>query len=309
MTSLRKYGVGLVAAAALGSLLLTSCAPTAVQLALKVQEGDVYRVRMISQSVTLSSSDAGDSTSYDTSGFDMTFTVAEVDEDGNIWLDIVYDWATTGTTAGTGDVDAPDEPDPGEEGVAELEGRGYSAKVAPNGEVLEIAGDNDLLNEVLDELGLSDEEILLGFGQMIENIIGDDGLKVQVSNVIPEYPEGEVEVGDSWTVTSELPGTLAMIVETTYTLRALEDGVATIDVASTVNTDPDAYPLDLTLYEITYDLSGSGEGLLQVDVDTGWTSSATITSTLSGESLIVMGDMELTVPMSVEGVTTLEMLD
>ena len=309
MVGWKKYGGGLVVLAVLCSALLTSCGPKQVQLALNVQEGDVYRVRLISQSITLWSRDTGDSTSYDTSGFDMTFTVAEVDGEGNVWFDVVYEWATSGTRAGTGDVEPPDESDPTGEGIEELEGRGFSVRVAPNGEVLDIEGYNELLNAVLEDLGLSDEEILLGFGQMIEALIGDDSLKVQVSDIIAEYPEGAVAVGDSWTVITELPGLLAVVVETTYSLRALEDGVATIDVDSTVNTDPAAYPVDMTLYEMTYDLSGSGEGVILVDVDTGLTSSATVTSTLSGEAVIVMGDLVTTSPMSVEGVTTIEALE
>jgi hypothetical protein len=290
----------------LGLALLTSCGPRRVQLALNLEEGDVYRMRLLSQSMTVTVSEVGEGTSYDTSGFDITFTVTEVGDQGNAWIDAVYDWASMSTRAGTGEIEPPDEADPSAEGIEELEGRGFSVQIAPNGEVLQIAGHNDLLDEVLEDLGLDDEEILLGFGQMIESLIGDDGLKAQMSDVILRCPEGPVVVGDSWTATTELRGVLALVTERTYTLRTLEEGVATIDVIATVHTDPEAYPVDMTLYEITYDLAGSGEGVIEIDVETGWTTSGTVTSTLSGETVIVMGETELTVQTSVESVSTLD---
>jgi hypothetical protein len=308
MSSAKRRVAGFVVVATCCALL-TSCGPRQVQLGLKLEEGDVYRLRVISQSITATSSESGDSTTYDTSGFDVTFTVAEVDEDGNTWIDAVYDWAMANTRAGTGEVEPPEEVDPSEEGLGELEGKGFSFRVGPNGEVLEIAGHNDLLDAVLEEVGLTDEEIQLGLGQMMESLIGDDGLKAQLSDIIISYPDGRVAVGDSWTVNVELPGMLALLVESTYTLRELDEGIATIDVVSTVQTDADAYPVSLTLYDMSYDLLGSSEGVIEVEVETGWATSATITSTMSGEVVIVMAETELRVPMTVESVSTLETLD
>ena len=176
------------------------------------------------------------------------------------------------------------------------------------GEIIHIEGLDEMYIEMIDDLDIADEVEREQMKQLFRDQFGDETLKGQMGKMMMEYPAGPIHVGDTWTESMESTAIVPLVIETTYTLRSYENGMATIDSKSIITLHPDAEMLDLGYAKIGYNLSGEQEGTTILDVETGLTISATITQTLSGEMTMIMEEEELTVPMSILGETTIEMV-
>ena len=100
-----------------------------------------------------------------------------------------------------------------------------------------------------------------------------------------------------------------MIVENTFTVNSIDANVAFIDVSSIISINTDVEPLDLIFAKISYALSGEQDGVIEYDVKTGWVIKSTVTQSLSGDMIMSMEGEEMIIPMSVESITIVELLD
>jgi hypothetical protein len=97
-------------------------------------------------------------------------------------------------------------------------------------------------------------------------------------------------------------------VDSTWTLISRENGIATIDVVSTLSPNPEGEPLELGTMTMGYNLSGSQHGSIQIDEISGWCVQSELLQEISGEITLTMGEEEQSWPISIEGTFHTEMI-
>jgi hypothetical protein len=288
----------------------SSASLTQTQLHLK--EGDIIHIRMVTEQEISSTIEGLQQDLIQKVGYGYTYTVTSVDAEGNFSIDIVYDWILLEQESDLGKFqfdssDPPEEIPLEAEGYNALLGKSFSMKMTHRGEILEIEGLDEMYSEMIDDLGITDEAEREQMEQLLQDQFGEEALKEQMGNIVMDYPEGPIQVGETWTQRVESTVMVPLIFDTTYSIRSFENGIATIDARSIITPDPDAEMLDLGYAKIGYNLSGEQEGVTILDVETGLIISGTMTQTLTGEMTISMEDEEMTVPISLLGETTIEM--
>ncbi|HSA98833.1 MAG TPA: DUF6263 family protein, partial [Candidatus Nitrosotenuis sp.] len=247
-----------------------------------------------------------------TMGFGLSFTATETDPEGNVWVDVQYEWVQFKQNNATGETEydsrnPSDETIPSLIGIDALVGKGYSMKVSPSGEILKIAGIETMISELLKDLDTKDEALVTQMEESFKKQYSEEALKEQAGNMIVEFPEGAVQIGDTWASRVSSTSLVPLAAETTYTLLAYEEGIATIGMKSMISSVPEKSETDLGLYKIRYNLSGTQEGTIAVDTAVGWSASSTITQTVAGEMVLVMDKEETTVPILLVSIVTVEM--
>jgi hypothetical protein len=125
------------------------------------------------------------------------------------------------------------------------------------------------------------------------------------------YPDHPVAVGDHWTRHMAVSQVIPMTLNNTFTLKDTAGGIATLDVKSTLSTDPTTAPIKLGTNELRYHLTGEQNGEMKINLDDGICRSANITQTVSGT--LTMTDLTDTsttkptlMPLSIETKITME---
>jgi len=177
-------------------------------------------------------------------------------------------------------------------------GKGFSMTITPTGAVQNVTGLEELVNSILDSLGLSAEE-LASSKQTLEQQFSAEAQQDAWSNSLAYLPSGPVSVGQSWKKQASLSQGFPILLDTSYTLKDLKGGFATIDVSSTIQSATDA-SMDLQGLGISYQLSGTQTGTIQVRLDTGWIANASMQQSISGTIGAKIGDQELNWPMRIE---------
>lgn len=296
-------------------LSLASCTweEVKVKMQFSPEVGDVYRIDMTMVQEITQTFEGEEMITEQTMGFGYSISATSGDEDGNVWLDAQYEWIQLqqNTPVGTVEYDSrnpPEDSDPLYQAFGNMVGKGFSMKVSPSGEVLEVTGVDTLLFGLIEDLGVEDETLRAQFEEQIQEQFSEEALKEQMGNMIVDYPEGEVRIGDTWTASSQSTDLAPIAVETTYTLEAYEDGIATVRMVSTLNSDPETSVMDMGMFQIKYDLTGTQEGTVEVDIEIGLSVNSVITQEMSGEMTLIVEEEEFSVPITMTSNVTIEMI-
>lgn len=296
------------------ALLIVSC--TWAELKVKMQfapkVGDVYHLSMVMEQEIKQTLMDEEMTMNQTIGFGFSYTATAIDENGNVVIDVQYEWVQVKQTSPNGEM-TYDSRNPSEEvdqaalAFGALVGKGFSMKVSPAGEVLEISGLDTMITALLDDMKLEDQALRAQMEEQLKKQYNEEALKEQFGSIIVKYPEGEAKIGDTWTASVKSSSIVPLAVETTYTLTGYKDGIATIGASSTISTDSENSETDMGMYKIQYNLSGTQEGTIEVDTEIGWSVSSVITQTVTGEMTLSMETEEITVPVTIQSVAHVEM--
>lgn len=289
----------------------TPTPPALTLMQLNLMLGDVYRVRMVSDQVITQTLEGQTEESLQSFGYEFTYTVREVDAQGNTAIDVAYEWVfiEQGGSMGSVSYDSANPPEvipEGALGFAALVGRGFSMRLTAEGEVLEISGLDAMYAEMLDELAPDDPEMRQVLEQVLQEQFGEEALSSQLNNIVFELPDEPIEVGESWTSSTQAMALVQMNLENVYTLRSFDGKVAIIDGYSTVTPGEGDQMIDMGFIQLSYALEGVQEGTTELDVTTGWTTKATITQNLSGVMTITAEGESLEVPITLESTSTVE---
>ena len=281
-----------------------------VVLQLDLEEGAVYRIR------TLTTQDMSQSFEGQTfeigqiMGFEYMYTVTSREPDGSAWVDVSYTRAIfeSETPLGTESYDSADSsgqiPE-GAEGFAAVVGTGFSMKIGSDGEILEIEGLDEMLDQILSGLNLPDAEMRQAFELTLRQQYSEQAMKDQLGNLLFDFPEGSLQVGDSWSSTQESNVMLPIIAETTYTLLDFDENMALIEVRSEIRTGEGEGGMDFGLFAFDFTISGTQTGTIQVDLNTGLANSV-IDQILLGEMTMLIEGEEVNVPLNINQTVQVE---
>jgi len=270
--------------------LLVSCGGGSKKLDLKLrlEPGKSYGAKMIADQTITQTLMGQTQTITQSIGMGYTYQVQSVDPDGSMWVKITYDWVSYKQDSPMGKVsyDSANPPATVPQaaiGYAALVGRGFSAKITPTGEMTDVRGADQMVAEILGAMNLPAGSARDQVEALLRTQLSDEALKDSFEKAALFYPDKPIAVGDSWSGQIALASGMPMILDTTWTLKARKNGVATVETRSDVRPNPGAKPLELAGMSISYELSGVQSGSMDLDEKTGWLLGGTLKQDVSGK--------------------------
>jgi len=96
------------------------------------------------------------------------------------------------------------------------------------------------------------------------------------------FPESAVSVGDSWKTQNIQFTQVPLSVSVQYALNSRQNGLATLAVQSTISAHAVSPSIKIQGNPVSYNLSGTQNGVLHVDEQSGWTHDAELHQRISG---------------------------
>lgn len=273
-----------------------------VRLRLHLEKGKPYGLKMtIVQKIVQTIQ--GNKVDVDqTTGMEYAFDVQDVAKDGTMAVKVTYHAVQMKINGPTDKVDydsanPPDEVPAAARAMAALVGQSFTLDITPEGRVTKVQGLDAMLAHMIEKLGLPDGPTKTMMEDQLKKQFGDQAMRQTMEQLMAVYPDKPVAVGDAWTKKVKLTKGFPLQIDTTYAMKGRKAGVATLDTKSTLKSDPKAEPLKMGPLSISYDLSGTQKGQIEMDEASGWTRGAKLTQEFSGK-MKMEGAPGMTEPMS-----------
>ncbi len=270
--------------------LLASCGGGAkkLDLRLRLEAGQSYGAKMVADQTITQTLGGQTQTMTQTIGMAYTYDVQSVDADGTMQIKVTYDWILYKQDGpmGTVSYDSANPPATVPEaalGYAALVGRGFSMRLKPNGEIAEVQGVDEMLDQMLDALGVPPGSARDELAASMQSQFGDEAMKESFEKAALFYPDKPVGIGDSWSKVISVETGIPMVLDTTWTLKARKGGVATVETRSAIQRNPKAQPVEMAGTTFTYEMSGEQSGTMQLDEKTGWLLGGTLKQNMAGQ--------------------------
>ena len=313
-----KFRIGILAVSVVFALFVV-CAEGAEKrnYELKLEKGKKYYFRMLTEQEISQTVMGQEQSMEQVIGMGMELDVNEVDANGAMWIDYKYGWAKFGHKGPMGeqvyDSSKKDSPvPPTAQGFVALLGEGFSLRMMPKGKVKAVRGLKRMRENISKKLpaGPMREFMMKG----LEQYFNEAAVKELNESSMAMYPDKPVGVGDSWSRKVVLSQGFAMVLENKWTLKERRNGVALIEVSSTVKPNRKAKPLEMGLMKISYEFTGTQKGLVEIKESTGQVIRSKINQELSGltRTEVLSGGAKpqtVTTPMKIKGIVTMEMGD
>jgi hypothetical protein len=144
-------------------------------------------------------------------------------------------------------------------------------------------------------------------------LFAEEKIRGLVGNVIVPFPDGFVEIGDSWQGRAVLPAGAPIDIDLTYTLKQIKQDMAVVGISSKIDiVDEPASTKDSPLGAAKASVTGSYEGSVQINSGSGWMVRKNATMRCSGEMKMAPNEQTpqgMTLPISMESVTTVEPIE
>ncbi len=281
---------------------LAAPAQDKVQLRLQLKKGQSYKQEMVSDQEISQTIQGQRLDMTQTTGMGFTYDVEEVRADGTAVIKVTYDSVLLKQKGPTGNFqydskNPPQTVHPMAQGFAALVGQGFTMEMTPEGTVTKVEGVDEMLTHMMKNIKVQDESTRETMEKKLKQQFGNQALKEMMENMMAIYPDKPVRIGDSWNKRVTISKGFAMIIDNTWTLKDRRDGIAVVEVKSTIKPNPNAKPLDLGPLTLRYNIGGKQQGEMEIDEATGWVMQAKMTQNLSGEVQVqsgagALGDMK-----------------
>jgi hypothetical protein len=280
---------------------------------LKLQAGKQYYIQMITEQRISDPTPAQEGTAVMKIGTGAEFDVINIDSNGNAQVTYTYRWMEFGLKGPMDeqiyDSSKKDSPVPAmAQGFAALLEESFSLKITPKGRVSEIKGLDKVRSNIQRKLppGPMQQFTMNSLNQWIS----EEPVKERIESSMAIYPDKPVGVGDSWSRNVVISREFTMILENKWTLKERKNGVAVIEVISTIKPNPQAKPKEVGLTKMSYEFTGKQQGLIEMQESTGLIINSKINRQISGQTIMATpGTPDKTIPMEIASVITIETSD
>lgn len=155
-----------------------------------------------------------------------------------------------------------------------IKGQSFSMKLSESGEISDIRGLENIVRAMIDSMGLP-PEAQAQVSASLSDQFNENDIRNSFQTAYSIYPNKPIKVGESWTRTASVKGKMPMMIDSKYTVKAIENGIATLNVASTFS------PLEK---EGDSNIKGTQEGEMQVELATGITTDAKLNQQFTMET-------------------------
>ena len=181
----------------------------------------------------------------------------------------------------------------------------FDATINTSGKVTYVENLEEIIEAAVGTAGGAQADMVR---EQISSSFGDGGFAKNIEMSTRLIPENPVKKGDSWEIEQYTSTGLPLILTSTYTLKEVSDGIATIGVSGKLKIDPANAKTSIQGMNATYFMDGTREGEVKVEVETGWMQSGTFTDNIVGSiSLEASPQMPngMTIPMEMNNETTI----
>lgn len=175
-----------------------------------------------------------------------------------------------------------------------LKGANFSMVWAPNGEVKSVNGIDKMVAKMAVEM-TNDTSQIKQIQNSLRQQFNADMVKQTMESSFKIYPDQPVKIGDSWTVDTKMHMSMPIETVTKFTLKAVNDGVATLGVSGTLVSNSSFENMG---NEIETDLKGTNSGNVDINIKTGMV----INSHLRVDLFGTMKSMGQNVDFDMEGI-------
>ncbi len=245
-------------------------------------------------------------------GFGEELEVLRLDDDGGRTVRSTYRWIRYERQGVAGEItydsSKADEPVPTDcLGYAAMIGEAYVFKVAGDGRISGLAGLKAMAQRIRAKLPageLGDE-----FMREVRRYVDDKTVKEMLETGFGLYPDQPVAVGASWSTRVEQFQEGGGIRESELTLDKAAGGVGEISIRSRFSPNPKAEPVDWGDMRARFELTGTEQGRIRLDLETGIGLGTTLEHELTGYVVLVNPERpteEVPIAMTVKGTTVIE---
>ncbi|MDA3844361.1 MAG: DUF6263 family protein [Candidatus Kapabacteria bacterium] len=246
-----------------------------VAIGLNLEEGKTYRFSMATDQAMNVQSVQGLIKTNTKMGYEFSYKVNSVNGEGVAAITIKYEniFYETVTPQGSLSYDSKNPPaqmPPGLKGYAAVLGNSFDIELSPQGKVNAVTGLDKIVEAIL-ALGdfKSPEEKTMAERQ-VRSQFSVDIMSQNVENIFFFFPGKDVAVGDSWVKENYITAGVPRIMNYTWTLESVENGLATISANATIKNDPTMSKQ--AQGEMVREIKAVGQqaGTIVVDINTGW---------------------------------------
>jgi hypothetical protein len=189
--------------------------------------------------------------------------------------------------------------------LAGLVEKKFDATINTKGKVTYVENLEEIIESAVGTAGGAQADMIK---EQISSSFGDGGFAKNIEMSTRVVPEDPIKVGDSWEVQQYTSTGLPLILTNNFTLKEVNNGVATIGVKGSLKVDPANAKTTIQGMNATYFMDGTRKGEIMVEVETGWMQSGTLTDNIVGSiSLEANPQMPngMTIPMEMNNETTI----
>jgi len=226
----------------------------------------------------------------------ITYNIQK-DSAGNYLLGLHYDkihlYAKSGENESELDAaSAANSMNPVEKMLGVLKDAKIVATVSSSGKVIAINGYKELGEKILGSFKADATSYNMAKSQW-EKVIGEGMVKKSIEQMFSILPDSDVQVGDTWKKSTKQAGEFNMTATSTFKLKDLEDGIASIESEGELKSDKGE--TQVMGYAVTSNLQGDQQGEYEVETKTGMVLKNKTTSKLKGSMQLMGKDIPVTV--------------
>lgn len=264
-----------------------------IQLSLKMEKGDVKRVKnIIKQDISQEVMGMQQEMTQNTTLF-YQYKVTEKNA-GNMTVEVLYERVQMyqENQAGVVEYDSDNPPEvlpDAAVGYAAIVGKSFTIEITSKGKVTKVNGIDEMINDMIEEMEL-DAQNREQVKELMKNQFGEEAMRGTMENMMAIYPDEKVGINDTWD--REFTNTMMIPIQVNnhYKLTDIQSNNVLIDVNSEINSIEGDDTFEVAGMVMKYDLKGTQSGKITVDRETGWTNDSEIKQKMNG-TITVTGEM------------------
>jgi hypothetical protein len=166
--------------------------------------------------------------------------------------------------------------------------KSFTMDVSPDGIVSNVQGFDEIFSSIITELGEDGEMII----QNLRTQFSEESVSENLELGFKIFPENKVKVGDTWFILNIVNGPFSMDIDNTYTLKSIKNGIAKIEISSTIKQDDEISGIAM-LPGAEISIDGTQKGEMNVDISSGLVIKSSISQSI--KQLIKAQGMEIPV--------------
>lgn len=221
------------------------------------------------------------------------YEITDINADGNYLVKITYDKVETDRKTPTKSP-LPDD---------FLKGFSFDMVVTPKGKVKEIHGMDKILDKAMAAVmpdsakDATTDATMKPVMDMLKSQYNDKNMGSMMEQMTNYFPDGDVEVGDTWENSASVNMFVSMKINSTYKVTDVNGNVAKLDVDSKITTGDGPGIMGMKM-----EIEGTQKGTTEIDTKTGLVVKSVTNQELDGK----INMMGMSMPMKIKSTITVE---
>jgi hypothetical protein len=180
-----------------------------------------------------------------------------------------------------------------------IKGSSITLTLNTKGDIVKVSGSKEISDKIMANMKMDDLKTKQLAQNLINKLTGEGFIQNNLKEGFRLFPDTAVYVGDSWNRTGVQNGEISFEATSTYTLAALTDKIATIEVAGQISSIKNA-TTKVMGQDVTTDLTGEQTSTFKTDTKTGMLLYGKTNTSIKGTIAVVGREVPVTIKMKKE---------